>query len=566
MKRTLVLAGALALGLLSGLTPASAVSTPVATQENVRHLATVPGNTGGHVVAEGNRLYMGNYGTGLSAYDISDPRNPVKIGQYLPGPSATDGVDTGVRADAVPDAAIWDGRHIVSLGGTLRGPNRVQTEFIDFTDPANPQLLRRFAGSNLSGGADGESHNGDIVDARKLFLPSGGTGNNGLRIYDMRPLLNSPAGAPARLGGWNPHSLWQNSPYRINYGKAPGSVFDHTHDLEVYTDLRVLLPEWEWEDQDEDGEPDPTYGNKDVVLLAAALGGNNGGAVYVIDITNPRAPVAMGKWENTSGNTIDYLHEVQFLHGDPSTLVVTDEHMTAGCAEGALYTVRISENLSHMTKLGEWTIDGGAHDTPGTCMGSHVISSHDRHVFMGAYTAGLQVIDLRNPAQPRRAGRYIAEGQNSWGALYHQGVVYTGDFGGRGLDVFEFIKDPVAKAFVKAGHPQTAGNGTFDPIYGVSEELAKCAPDSQLNGVDGFWVRIPEDKRDGTATFRALGSGPAGLYDVDVWFMNANCSQYVEPHLASEGTDEEGLIPEGAAYAVVSLYMGSPQWVYAQIL
>ena len=93
MKRTLVLAGALALGLLSGLTPASAVSTPVATQENVRHLATVPGNTGGHVVAEGNRLYMGNYGTGLSAYDISDPRNPVKIGQYLPvsTPSVADG-------------------------------------------------------------------------------------------------------------------------------------------------------------------------------------------------------------------------------------------------------------------------------------------------------------------------------------------------------------------------------------------------------------------------------------------------------------------------------------------
>ncbi|HVM11311.1 MAG TPA: hypothetical protein VM638_02380, partial [Actinomycetota bacterium] len=206
MRRTLLLAAATSLALLAGLTPAGAqgLSTPLATQENVRHLASVPGNTGGHVVVEGNRLYMGNYGTGLSVYDISNVRAPVKIGQYLPGPSTNDGVDPGARADAVPDAAVWDNRHIVSLNGTSRASTTTQTEFIDFTDPAKPVLLHRFRGSS-----DGEAHNGDFVDARRLWLPSGGSGNNGLRIYDVNPVLESPAKAPTRLGGWNPHTLWQ---------------------------------------------------------------------------------------------------------------------------------------------------------------------------------------------------------------------------------------------------------------------------------------------------------------------------------------------------------------------
>jgi hypothetical protein len=561
MKRSFIVGSAAVLGLALGLGPAGAqgVSTPAATQENVRHLATVPGTTGGHVVVEGKRLYMGNYGTGLSSYDISNPRSPVKTGQYLPGPSMVEGtvpVDRGIRADAPPDAAVWDGRHIVTLGGTNRVANLIQTEFIDFTDPADPQLLYRFTAA-----PDAESHNGDIADARKLWLPSGGSGNSGLRIYDMSPLLESPAKAPVKVFSANPHTLWNTSPYREYYEKPVGGSFNHTHDIEVYTDREILLPEWEWEDQDEDGVPDPTYGLRDIILLAAAGGGNASGAVYVIDITDPAAPVVISKWQNPTGaghNAISYLHEAQFLHGDPGTIFVADEDMTSGCDEGRLYTFGISEDLVHTEKLGEWAIGAGAQDLPGACAGSHVFSSHDRHVFMGAYVAGLQVLDLRDPANPTRVGRYIAEGQNSWGALYHDGVIYTGDFGGRGLDVFEFIQDPHAKAFVKAGNPTTRQTG------GIAETGCRQGDaDGPTNGTDGLIVTIPEEARDGTHTLRALGSSSAP-YDLDVWFHGEDCASMGYPG-GTDSSDAVEPIPEGAVMASIDLWVGGSQWVYVQI-
>jgi hypothetical protein len=229
------------------------------------------------------------------------------------------------------------------------------------------------------------------------------------------------------------------SPYKARYSKPDGFPFDHTHDITIHTDRRILLPEWEWVDRNGDRSPDPTWGKRDIALLAAA-GNGNMDAAYVIDITDPTAPVVISKWHNPTGgsnNEIGYLHEAQFLHGDRSTIVVTDEDFS-GCEEGRLYTIRVSPNLVDMRKLAEWAIGSGTHDTS-LCLGSHVFSSNDRHVFMGAYVAGLQIVDLRNPADPQRAGRFIAEGMNSWTALYHQGYVYVGDLGARGLDVFEFL-------------------------------------------------------------------------------------------------------------------------------
>ena len=190
--------------LLAGLIP-GAQATPVAPQMNVRHIRTVPGATGGHSVVEGNRLYVGAYGTGMTIFDITAPENPVKVGEWRPG-FQTAG-DPGLRADAVPDAAIFDGRHIAALNGTGRAAGSQQTEFLDVTNPASPVLLHRF-----TGGTDGEAHNGDIVDSRRLWLPSGSGGNGFVRIYDMNPLLQTPPAAPAKIFSGNIQTMWVNSP------------------------------------------------------------------------------------------------------------------------------------------------------------------------------------------------------------------------------------------------------------------------------------------------------------------------------------------------------------------
>jgi hypothetical protein len=386
--------------------------------ENVTYVTGDNGFTGGHVVVEGNRLYLGSYGRGLHIYDISQPAEPRRIGQYVPG---------GARADAPPDAAVFGKRHIAVLNGTRRtsthsavpGDARTdRTEFLDVTNPAAPVLLHTFGPDQV----DGESHNGDIVDNRRLYLPSGGTGAQGLRIYDLQPLLGKRPAAPRNLFRGDPAELWARSPFR---GEKPvGAPFTHTHDITVYTDYPVA-----------------GLGPRDIALLAEGgnyAGAGDTGSVFVIDVTDPRRPVAINRWLHEKGpdhHPIRYHHEAQFLDGDPRLMLVTDEDMHNGCGTaGGVTAVRLSDDLTQATELSEWFIPLG---TPAPVCSVHVFSSKGSLVFFGSYNAGLQVVDYSDPANPRRAGQYIAEGTTAWGAQEHQGYIYMGDMS-RGLDVLRW--------------------------------------------------------------------------------------------------------------------------------
>ena len=290
------------------------LAAPLGIGENVSYVGGDNGFTGGHVVVEGDRLYLGSYGRGMHIYDVSDPATPRRIGQYVPG---------GVRADAPPDAAVFGKRHIAVLNGTRRtsthssvpGDARTdRTEFLDVTDPANPRVLWTFGPDQV----DGESHNGDIVDSRRTYFPSGGVGEQGLRIYDLQPLLGKRPAAPRNLFRGDPGKLWEASPHRE--GKPVGAPFTHTHDITVYPDHQV------------DG-----LGARDIALLAEGgnyTGNGDTGSVFVIDVTNPTAPVVLNRWLHEQGaghHPIRYHHEAQLLDGDPSVMLVTDEGMHNGC-------------------------------------------------------------------------------------------------------------------------------------------------------------------------------------------------------------------------------------------
>lgn len=395
------------------------VTYPLA--EKVRRVGGDNLSTGGHVAVEGNRLYVGAYGLGMRFFDISDRENPRLIGAYLPGD----------RADAVPDAAVFDGRHIAVLNGTRRvgGTNETRTdksEFLDVTDPANPKLLWTSIGQT-----DGEAHNGDIADARRLWFPSGGSGSNGLRIYDLRPLLGSPPAAPANLFRENPVTLWERSPYR--QGRPVGEAFTHTHDITVYVDHPVR-------------QADGTTARRDIALLAeggAYLNDNgNTGSVFVIDVTEPTNPVVLNRWLHERGpehHPIRYHHEAQLLDGDPRVMLVTDEDLHNGCGDaGGVAALRLSADLTRVTaELSEWFIPA---DTPAPVCSVHVFSSQGDLVFFGSYNAGLQVVDYGDPRNPKRVGYYIAPGTTAWGALFHDGYIYVGDMA-RGIDVFT-LDDP----------------------------------------------------------------------------------------------------------------------------
>lgn len=401
---------------LPPLTAECLASTPISSG-NVEYVTGDCGATGGHVVVEGNRLYVGAYGAGMRFFDISNPATPVFIGQYVPGTP---------RADAVPDAAVFDGRHIAVLNGTNRTHRSIpvgaartdKTEFLDVSDPAHPVLLATL-GPSL---ADGEAHNGDIVDARRLWLPSGGTGVHGLRIYDLRPLLGTPPAPPEKIFTADPAALWAGSPYR--QGKPVGAPFTHTHDITVYLGYDVA-----------------GLGKRDIVLLAEGgnyAGNGNTGSLFVIDITNPSEPVVLLRWLHDGGpehHPIRYHHEAQFLDGDPRVVLVTDEDLHSGCEAGGVTALRLSDDLTSATELSEWFLGFG---TLAPVCSVHVFSSHGNLVFFGAYNAGLQVVDYSDPTLPKRVGHYIAPGATSWGAQYHQGYVYVGDMT-RGLDTFKWV-------------------------------------------------------------------------------------------------------------------------------
>jgi hypothetical protein len=403
--------------------PSASAATQSTGEATIEHVANVPGLTGGHAVVEGDRLYVGAYGFGLRIFDISDPAIPAPIGQYVPGPQSAE--DPGARADAVPDAAVFDGRHIVALGGTRRAASTTQTEFIDATDPENPVLLWRFMGPD-----DGEAHNSDIVDPRRLWLPSGGSGINGLRIYDLSPLLGETPEAPVNLARHDPVALWEDSPHRGD--REVGPAFTHVHDVEVYVDHEVDVP---------DGNGGTTTELRDIAFVAEGgsyLEDGNTGSIFVVDITAPAHPVVLNRWLHPHAeghHPIRYFHEVQLLDGDPSVMIVTDEDLHNGCDAGGVTFVRVSRDLTRAEELTEWFIGTG---TPAAVCSVHVFSTHGNHMFIGSYNAGLQVVDVSDPTQPQKTAELIPPGANYWGALWHDGYIYAGDFGARGLDVFRF--------------------------------------------------------------------------------------------------------------------------------
>jgi hypothetical protein len=423
----LILAAALALPVAAGahtsdlshgqvtFATTSPIAAPFGTGENVSYVGGDNGFTGGHVTVQGNRLYLGSYGRGMHIYDISAPATPRRIGAYVPG---------GVRADAPPDAAQFGDRHIAVLNGTRRtsthsavpGDARTdRTEFLDVTNPAAPRLLWTFGPDQV----DGESHNGDIVDSRRTYFPSGGTGDQGLRIYSLIPLLGETPAAPRNLFRGDPAKLWAKSPYRGR--KAVGAPFTHTHDISVYTN-----------------HPVEGLGKRDIALLAEGgnyTGNGDTGSVFIIDVTNPRDPVVLNRWLHPKGpghHPIRYHHEAQLLDGDRSLMLVTDEDMHNGCGgAGGVTAVRLSPNLRSATEASEWFIPLG---TPAPVCSVHVFSSKGTKAYFGSYNAGLQIVDYAQPRSPRRVGHYMAEGTTAWGAHYHRGYVYVGDMS-RGLDV-----------------------------------------------------------------------------------------------------------------------------------
>lgn len=90
---------------------------------------------------------------------------------------------------------------------------------------------------------------------------------------------------------------------------------------------------------------------------------------------------------------------------------------------------------------------------------------------------------------------------------------------------------------------------------GVSEIVADCDPDAQLQGIDGVTFAIPAAARGKAATLTSTG---AGALDVDVYWYDERCRPDLDASFTRRGTgNETGTIPADAVVGVVDLIAGA---------
>ena len=177
------------------------LSVPLAA-ENASYVSGDNGFTGGHVTVQGNRLYLGSYGRGMHIYDISEPGSPRRIGAVHAGRRAR-GRAAGRRGIRRPPhrGAERHAAHVDAQRGAGRRAHRPHG------------VPRRDRPREPAGALDVRPRPGGRRVAqrrhrrqRRTYFPSGGAGAQGLRIYDMRPLLGAQPGRRATSSAGTPGS------------------------------------------------------------------------------------------------------------------------------------------------------------------------------------------------------------------------------------------------------------------------------------------------------------------------------------------------------------------------
>ena len=368
----------LALALLAGLVSA-APARALETSAGVSYLRTIsePGIVSAR--AEGNLLYVSAL-SGVSIYDVSDPRNPARIGRVELPNAQNEDVDVGNGIMLISDDP-YGGRGVLHV--------------VDVRDPRHPRVLSRY--STWAPGL--------LTDLIPPPRRRGGIGHTATCIQDCRWawLAGSPHGVEV---------VDLRDPRRPRFaGRLP---VRHAAGL---------------------------YGTHDVQLDASGLAwvaGSAGTAAY--DVTDPSRPRlrfhtdrrgGVGPWN-------DLIHH-NSLRVSARTLLVTEEDLRPGCRRaGTFQTWRIGagRRARPLNRFGVER-DGGAR----LLCSAHYFEHHDGLVAAGFFEQGVRLLRVDDPRHITQVGYYIAEPAMVWGAMYARTdpareVVYVLDHA-KGIDVIE---------------------------------------------------------------------------------------------------------------------------------
>ncbi len=321
------------------------------------------------VAVSGNHAYVADHFDGLQVIDVSNPANPHRVGGY-----DTDGDAQGVAVSGnyayVADAPRWDGTNYVGGGLVV----------IDITNPANPQ---RVGGYNTSGSAVGVAVSGNyayVVINCGLFC--GGF----LDVID----ISDPAN-PQRVGGY---VTWASD---VAVSGNYAYVADHNAGLQVIDVSNPANPQ-------RVGGYDTSGSAWDVAVSGNyAYVADYDAGLQVIDVSAAANPQRVGTHGTggladhvaVSGNYA-YVANVPTCTGNVGGLQVIDVGNPANPQPVGGYIISspqglaVSGNYAYLGNLGPIICPAGA--------GNHASPADD--------TAGLQVIDVSNPANPQRVGGY----------------------------------------------------------------------------------------------------------------------------------------------------------------
>ena len=326
--------------------------------------------------AVGHHLYVSAL-TGVSIYDIANPRAPVRVGRLELPNAQNEDVDVGSGIMLVSDDPV---------GG--RGALHV----IDVRDPANPRLLSSFRTWTLG-----------IFDFGSPPPRRRGIGHTASCIQDCRFawLAGSPAGIdivdlrdPAR----------PRLARRFAAREAAGAA--GTHDVQV------------------DGSG------------LAWVAGGNGTAAY--DVSNPLRPRLVRRTNRRGSrpplNDLIH-HNSRRLSRD--VVAITEEAFGVGCrGAGTLQTWRVSGRRAD-APLDSFGVERDR--SSALLRSAHYFDARDGLIAQGFYEQGVRLIDARRPGRLRQVGYYVSRPGLFWGALFAPtdpagSTIYALDHS-RGIDI-----------------------------------------------------------------------------------------------------------------------------------
>jgi len=393
-----------ALALLAFLVALPAPAAAAESSPGVALVGSIPERGVVSARPVGNHLYVSAL-TGVSIFDISDPRAPVRVGRLdLPNVQNED-VDVGSGIMLVSDDP-YGGRGVLHV--------------VDVSDPANPHVVSQLNtwAPGLFDDArpprrGGIGHTVTCIDACRWAWLAGSSA--GIDIVDLR----DPA---------HPRVA------RRFAAKEAAGVYG-THDVQV--DARGL----------------------------AWVAGSRGTAAY--DTSRPLRPrlVFRTNRQGAVGPYNDFIHH-NSLRLKRRVVAITEEDFgRSGCRRaGTLQTWRIGRG-GVLRPLDSFGVERDA-DVQVACS-AHYFDARDGLIAQGFYEQGVRLIDASRPGRLRQVGYHMARPGMVWGALFAPtdptgSTIYALDHS-RGIDVLAIDRsalEPVRRrGAARAGGRAEAGFG-----------------------------------------------------------------------------------------------------------